>query len=152
MMFHLNLLKILKKAKKVGKRNRIITKDEGKFEGLNYYTKYDNNSPLLYAEDRLDANIARHNLSNYDDINEKINKEIREALPGENNRIAPVFDKDYKPHNPYKSIVEPAVFDKFKVINNIKASGKSLNKAKEDLKTLDEYVLPDEFYKIILGL
>lgn len=141
-------------AKKIGEKYKVSLKPHGKsLHGNEYYTMYDNDLPMLYSEDMIDASIGRHDLTNYNEIIPFVNKEARELLPGEGNTIRRIFSKDHnKELNTYKHVIEPTMFGDLKILNNTKASKNSINAGKEQSKKLENYVTPSDFYKIILGL
>lgn len=141
-------------AKKIGEKYKVSLKPHGKsLQGDEYYTMYDNDLPMLYSEDMTDASIGRHDLTNYNEIIPFVNKEARELLPGEENTIKRIFSKDHnKELNTYKHVIEPTMFEDLKILNNTKASQNSINAGKEQSKKLENYITPNDFYKIILGL
>lgn len=140
-------------AKELGEKYKVNVKPYGKsLQGDKYYTSYDTGLPMLYSEDMTDATIGRHDLTNYNEILPLVNEEARKLLPGKNNRIKQIFGKGQKELNTYKNVIEPAMFEDINILNNTNASRNSIAAGKEQTKKLENYISPNDFYKIILGL
>lgn len=148
-------LKDYKLAEAVGNKYKVTEKPKATTKaGSTYYTTGEGGNQLLYSEHTNDAANARHILTDYDMKYKDAVEDLKRALPDPHNpnRYKLIYDKEGRPVNPYKLIVEPNMLEKRMPFRTQEASSKSLNEGKRELEQNPRYMSPDDFLKYMLGL
>lgn len=142
-------------AKQVGQNNKVIEKPFGiSKRGNKYYTKGEKGNQLLFSENNVDAQTARHIFTDYDEKLKKASPELVEKYPNPKDprRFGYIFDKEGNARNPYKAVVEPEMLRGRLPYNSEAAAMKSINQGAHDLLYDPRYMESDDFLKYILGL